>query len=223
MQPVLSIVLVIGIVVWHNALHLAPPRLREPVVSIGVTAAAVAGGVWLFSSVDPTRGLAAAVPWTLATAGLCLGVVAVSRVVPTVAGWLTDQRMAAMGSSEFLVHTLVRIPMFTALTEEVLFRGVVWALLARMGGDVVALVGSSVAFGFGHVVVARDQARREGHDELRWIAVTVVATGLAGLFLGWLRLRTGGIWAPVGVHAAVNMVLAFGARIATPTPEPADP
>lgn len=220
MQTVLSLVVVVGIVVWHNVLHLAPPRLRDPVVSVGIAAAGIAGAVWLFRSVDPARGLAAAVPWTLATVALCLALVGVARVSDRVAGWITDQRMAAMGRTEFWVHVLVRIPVFTVLTEEVLFRGVIWALLDRMGGDAVAWVGSSVAFGLGHVVVARQQAMREGHHQGRWIVATVVATGGAGLFLGWLRLRTGGIWAPVGVHAAVNMVLAVGARRATPCPEP---
>jgi membrane protease YdiL (CAAX protease family) len=42
--------------------------------------------------------------------------------------------------------------------------------------------------------------------------VTVVVTTLAGLFLVWLRIETGSIWAPVAVHAAINMTMAIFAR-----------
>ncbi|HSM43704.1 MAG TPA: CPBP family intramembrane glutamic endopeptidase, partial [Acidimicrobiia bacterium] len=43
---------------------------------------------------------------------------------------------------------------------------------------------------------------------------TVAATTLAGAFLVWLRVETGSIWAPVAVHAAINMTMAGFARLA---------
>jgi membrane protease YdiL (CAAX protease family) len=42
----------------------------------------------------------------------------------------------------------------------------------------------------------------------------VVATTVAGAFFVWLRIETGSIWAPVAVHAAINMTMALFARIA---------
>jgi membrane protease YdiL (CAAX protease family) len=44
--------------------------------------------------------------------------------------------------------------------------------------------------------------------------VTVLATTLAGVFLVWLRIETGSIWAPAAVHASVNMTMALFARAA---------
>jgi membrane protease YdiL (CAAX protease family) len=48
-------------------------------------------------------------------------------------------------------------------------------------------------------------------------AVTVVATTVAGAFLVWLRIETGSIWAPVAVHAAINMTMALFSRRAGKT------
>jgi membrane protease YdiL (CAAX protease family) len=44
--------------------------------------------------------------------------------------------------------------------------------------------------------------------------ITVIATTIAGAALVWLRLETGSIWAPVAVHAGMNMTLAVFARVA---------
>jgi membrane protease YdiL (CAAX protease family) len=42
----------------------------------------------------------------------------------------------------------------------------------------------------------------------------VILTSAAGLFLVWLRVETGSIWAPAAVHAGLNMTLAVFARFA---------
>ncbi len=117
-----------------------------------------------------------------------------------------------MEPAEFALHVGWRIPILTAFAEEVVHRGAVWWVLDQAGGADLALWGTTVSFALGHVVVARDQAIREERSVPTWVVVTVLATGVAGLLLGWLRLRTGGIWAPMGVHAGVNMALALGAR-----------
>ncbi len=211
-----AVAMVVAIVVWHNAVHLAPSRWRDLVVSVGVALAALAGATWLYAAVDPASGLVAAVPWTVAAFVVTAMVVLVVRGNPRWGAWLADRRIRAMSDRTFLVHVLVRIPLLTALVEEILFRGVVWRLLDRVGGTTLALVGSAVAFGLGHLVVATEQARREQRSVVAWVATTVLATTVAGLALGGLRLATGGIWASVGVHAAVNMTLAWGARTVRP-------
>lgn len=223
MDIVWSLAVVAGIVAWHNGLHLAPPRWQPTTVRVGTSLAALAGGWWLFTSSDPGRGVVAGLAWTAGTLVVMGTVVAAARRWPGIARLLADRRISAMDPSEFRLHVWLRIPLQTALVEEVLFRGVVWRLLERQGGLVAAWVGSAVAFGLAHVAVARDQARREERPIGGWIGITVLATTVAGLLLGWLRWSTGAIWAPVGVHAAVNAMLALAARESPPASTEPDP
>lgn len=96
--------------------------------------------------------------------------------------------LAAMG-----VCVVVLVPLY----EELLFRGAVqrgFALvlggrLAGRGGDVAALV---VAAAFFTAV----------HDPFTWVTV-----GVLGLILGWLRLATGGLAAPVAFHMCHNLAV----------------
>lgn len=207
-----AVTVVLAVVAWQNLLQTTPARWRDVGVSVGVLLAAGVGAWWLLTRVDPTVGLLAAVPWTLGAFAVTATVVAIASGRPRTARWLADRRIGAMSARTFWVHVLLRIPVLTALVEEVLFRGVAWAALDEVGGTPAAWLGSAVAFGFGHVAVAHAQARREGRPVLAWIAVTVVATTMAGLALGALRWSTGGIWAPAGVHAVVNATLAWGAH-----------
>lgn len=204
--------IVIAAVAGWNVLHMAPGRWRDVVVSLGVGAVGVAGTIWLFTAVDPERGLSTAWMWTAVAAVISGSVVVAGHLFPSVARAISDRRINDMSNGGFVAYAFLRIPLLTALTEEVLFRGVVWILLSRIGGSTMAWIGSTVAFALAHVAVAVQQARREGYPIVRWLAGTLFTTGAAGLGLGWLRLWTGGIWASVGVHAVVNVVFALGAR-----------
>lgn len=212
MHTLIALGLVAVVAGWNNALHLTPARWRDAVVSAGVAVAGVAGAVWLFSVLDPQGGLAAAWMWTAAATGISIGIVALAHRWKALAQAVSDRRIEEMSNGAFIAHTIIRIPLLTAFTEEILFRGVAWALLQALGGWQLAWVGSSVAFALGHVVVATHQARREGYTTLRWVATTLVVMLVAGVGLGWLRMETGGIWASVGVHASVNAIFALGAR-----------
>lgn len=214
MTTVVAVAVVVGAIAWHNGRHLGPVPHRDLVASVVTVVGAGAAAWWLLGRVDPWAGIGAAIAWTVG-AGLVAGVVTIAAIRSRRVGeFVADRRMAAMASGEFALHVSVRIPLLTALAEEVVHRGLVWWALETAAGPGWALAGSTVVFALGHVQVARDQAVREGNDVRRWVAVTVVATAVAGLGLGLLRLWTGGIWAGVGVHAAVNMVLAFGGRFA---------
>ncbi len=212
MHTLIALGLVAVVAGWNNALHLTPARWRDAVVSAGVAVAGVAGAVWLFSVLDPQGGLAAAWIWTTAAAGISVGVVTLAHRWQALAKAVSDRRIEEMSDGAFIAHTVLRIPLLTAFTEEILFRGVVWALLQALGGWQLAWVGSSVAFALGHIVVAKHQARREGYPTVRWVVTTLVVMLIAGVGLGWLRTQTGGVWASVGVHASVNAIFALGAR-----------
>lgn len=214
MATVVAVVVVASVLAWHNGRHLAPDPHNDLVASVVTVAGAGAAAWWLLGRVDLLAGVGAAIAWTLG-AGLLAGIVTLAAIRSRRVGRLVaDRRMAAMASGEFAVHVSVRIPVLTALAEEVVHRGLVWWALEAAAGPGWALWGSTAVFALGHVQVAREQAVREGRDVGRWVAATIAATSIAGLGLGLLRLWTGGIWAGVGVHAAVNMVLAFGGRFA---------
>jgi membrane protease YdiL (CAAX protease family) len=118
----------------------------------------------------------------------------------------------------------VRIPLGTALAEELLFRGALLGLYLRRHRPLVAVVMASVVFGLWHVLptlgtLGSNQVATDvtgGHLVARIAAVCafVVGTGTVGAWFCWLRPRSGSIVAPWLAHAAVNMSAFGGARIA---------
>jgi membrane protease YdiL (CAAX protease family) len=148
--------------------------------------------------------------WGLALSAIAIGVVAVLAIVPAFRDLFEDDRYADATTGEVLYEVLVRIPLATALFEEVLFRGVLLGLLLRQTGTVAAVAISSTLFGVWHVVAATSFADANasvpdvlGADALVVVG-TVAVTGVAGAFLAWLRLRSGSVIAPALLHAAVN-------------------
>lgn len=128
---------------------------------------------------------------------------------------LADPRLTGLTSGQAAVHVFVKIPVFTALIEEAVFRGVLHAALIALYPTPVAIWLGAGLFGLWHIGPGLDQAEAsevEGRKRLVHTVVTVVATTIAGLFLVWLRMETGSIWAPAGVHASVNMTMAIFTR-----------
>lgn len=134
----------------------------------------------------------------LAIGGLTIGVASVIllathmlRVVPTVPGsWWSEA-----GRS-----TAALLP--AAVFEEMFFRGYAFAVLRRVAGWRVALIVTSVAFGFLH-------AWNPGADPEAVLAVIV-----AGFFLGAILLYTRSLYAASAAHFAWNWVMAGALHIA---------
>jgi membrane protease YdiL (CAAX protease family) len=207
-------------------------RLRLAPVIVGITGATVALGAGLVFGFD-TIGLTGGSPAVAALAGLAtiallslLGAAALSQA--SLRRRLADPRFMGMGRAETLIHILVRIPIVTAMTEELFFRGVLHAALIALYPVEAAILLGSVLFGLWHIGPSIDQSRAWSSAKARTgVAVattfTVIATTVAGLFLVWLRVETGSIWASVAVHAAVNMSVAVLARSASRHPVDAAP
>lgn len=92
--------------------------------------------------------------------------------------------------------------------EELWFRGVLWALVAAAVPGAVrigrvrasgALIVTSVIFGLVHGVVVHPD------EGLALDVVYVLASGVAGVVLGWLREQAGSIWPPVVLHTIINV------------------
>lgn len=80
---------------------------------------------------------------------------------------------------------------WTPAVEEWLCRGVLWAALDRLAGARAALVASAALFALLH-----------GLNGAGWLELP--HRFAAGLVFGWLRLRSGGLPAPVVAHAVLN-------------------
>jgi len=81
----------------------------------------------------------------------------------------------------------------TPLAEELIFRGMLYPVAARSLGAAGSLVFVSLLFGVVHVAT------------YGWDVYLVAQTGLAGLYLTWLRMRTGSLVPSVAAHATFNL------------------
>jgi hypothetical protein len=142
------------------------------------------------------------------------GGVAVGAALPATRGFFDDRRLSDVGHAEAVCHVALRIPLATALAEELLFRGALLALLRRRAAGGRGGLWTSLLFGAWHVLPTIDHCQGNAASALvadvgrgRRLAVLTAmlsTTGAGGVF-AWLRLRSHSVLAPVLAHAAVNM------------------
>jgi membrane protease YdiL (CAAX protease family) len=211
-------------VVFQTLLYVALPvglRTRVAPLVTGMVGAGLTVGAGLIFGFE-TIGLVGGDPMTALAWGLAavcvtslIGIVMLNR--DELRPQLADPRLASLGRMDAFTQIFVRIPVFTALIEEAFFRGVLHAALMALYPVEVAVWLGAGLFGLWHIGPGLDQARAGEKSRPAGAVhtiVTVVATTVAGLFFVWLRLETGSIWAPVAVHAAINMTMAIYARAA---------
>jgi uncharacterized protein len=215
--------LAIYAVIFQTLIYLSlPVRLRTriaPLVTglVGAGLSLGAGLIFGFETIGLIGGESiTAVYWGVAAVIVVSMMASMMLNNKGLAPRLADPRLAALSPSDAFAVIFVRIPIFTALIEEVFFRGVLHAaLMALYPVDVAIWVGAGL-FGLWHIGPGVDQARAEDPARIGALhaAATVVATTALGAFLVWLRIETGSIWAPAAVHAASNMTMAIFARAA---------
>lgn len=210
--------------VFQTALYLSlPVRLRTriaPLVTgvMGASVAVGAGIIFGFERIGLTGGdVITPLAWGGATvlAMSIVGSVLMRR--PETRQQLADPRLAELDNLEAFGQIFVRIPVFTALIEEAFFRGVLHAALMALYPVQIAVWLGAGLFGLWHIGPGVDQARageKSAAASAGHTAMTVIATTMAGAGLVWLRIETGSIWAPVAVHAGINMTMAIFARLA---------
>jgi uncharacterized protein len=103
----------------------------------------------------------------------------------------------------------VRIPIGTALCEEVIFRGALLAWFERHRSARAATVLSSMCFGLWHILPTLDARAATGDGAApepapAAVALTVAVTTAAGAAFVGLRRRSGSVVAPLLAHAALN-------------------
>jgi membrane protease YdiL (CAAX protease family) len=120
-----------------------------------------------------------------------------------------DTRVLQLGLPLLLAHILVRIPLGTALAEEILFRGVLFAWLRRAMRTSFTVALSAAMFSLWHVtstlaLVDAVEPSPGCPGRVATLTVTLASTAVAGVGFAILRLLGRGLLVPVLVHASLN-------------------
>jgi membrane protease YdiL (CAAX protease family) len=122
-----------------------------------------------------------------------VGGTAIFSLAVLAAGLLGVYRIVGVGSLNGLLGALIVPTVGAAVTEEILFRGILFRWLEQFGGSWLALVLTSAFFGAAHLYNPN--------------ASLIAAAGIAmeaGVMLGAAYMLTRSLWLPMGLHAAWN-------------------
>ena len=178
------------------------------VVGVALAAAALFGYVRLSKLVE-RRQHVTELPRDRAAAGLLGGsaigagaFLATMLVILVFGGWHVTE-----GDPRKFLATL-GIMACVAVTEEVVFRGVVFRIAEERFGTWPALVVSAVLFGAVHLAGTSET----GTGAMLWGATAIVLQG--GIMLTAAYIATRALWLPIGIHFAWNVVEAgFGTAV----------
>lgn len=219
---VLAIVLLL--LTHNNLLNLWPPFNGWAYVPINLTltglliATGVVGFGFSLRELGVTGPALAPALLGLAAAVMVTSPLLLLTTNPRSARWVADRRVEHLDARGVAYQVLVRIPLGTALLEEVAFRGVLFEAV-RHHGDPWAAVASSIVFGLWHVGPTRNLVRvnRPAASPafvIRGIVLAVLGTALAGLLFIWLRVQLDSLWAPWALHSGVNSLGTLAAVMA---------
>ena len=124
--------------------------------------------------------------------GLAAGAGIFALVVAVAAG-LGVYHIDGEGSTRSLLLALVASALFPAVSEELVFRGILFRWLEEFGGSWFALFLTSAFFGAAHLA----------NPNASWVAAVGIAFE-AGVMLGAAYMLTRSLWLPMGLHAAWN-------------------
>lgn len=163
----------------------------------------LAPGTWIIGAI-----------WGAVLMGLIFAVYAVGSTWRRTQSAFRDASIAGMSLPRLFWQSLVELPFGTVLFEEIAFRGVLWAMLARRYGVVWATVWSSILFGLWHILPSLDLHLRNerlaavggGGWWARTTAIggSVITTAIGGVVFSLLRIGSGSLLAPMGLHWATN-------------------
>jgi len=122
----------------------------------------------------------------------------------TVAGVVPESPLPPTGTVAGLVAHLVAGALIAPMAEELLFRGFALTAWQRTVGTRAAIIRSSIVFVLAHVLLVGGD-RFEEAVKLAFVA-GVIRIPIA-LTLGWIFVRTGSLWASIGLHATFNGIL----------------
>jgi uncharacterized protein len=148
--------------------------------------------------------------------------VAIGLAIPWTRDFFRDTTIQGASTAEALYTLLLRIPIGTAMAEELIFRGALLGFFLQRHRPWVAALLSSLVFGVWHVLPTLSSlgtnpgaSATQNNPLLQAgaVAFVVLATGVAGMFFSWLRLRSGSILAPWLTHTGFNSIGYLGTRL----------
>jgi membrane protease YdiL (CAAX protease family) len=114
-----------------------------------------------------------------------------------------ESPLPATGTAGGLILELVAGALIAPIAEEAVFRGFAISAWRRTFGDNGAIIRASLLFALAHVINVSGTS-----DNIVGLTVIGFVTRLPVAFvLGWLFVRRGSIWAPIGLHMSFNAIL----------------
>jgi membrane protease YdiL (CAAX protease family) len=199
--------------IYGNGINLLPEDSRDDAklyANIAVTAFALALGLTLRFT---PRELGLHVTWRGALIGLALGVAVVPvgmyLLLADAGDSVGAENVEGLSAAGIAWRAGVRILVGTAIAEEVLFRGLLYALWMRAAGTGTAIAATAIAFGLWHCVISLESVRDAevgGPGAFAGLAYAATLIGLAaaGAVFALLRRWTSNLAAPVTLHWTVN-------------------
>lgn len=196
--------------IWHIPFNLG-------VLGVALLVARRAGTTWTTMGLRPDR-----IKRGLVVGGVVIGViiigVAIGIAVPATRDLFRDDRVIDSSATWVLFQAFVRIPLATALYEEVLFRGIVFGMLVRRRSPLVAGLVTSGLFGLWHILPTLDTLQTNPAGNLFagaiGLAIAIVGaiagTFIAGLGFLWIRLYANSTYASVLAHIGTNSIAMLG-------------
>ncbi len=210
----MQFVAIVALVLYANVIVnevLAPPwyvPFNLGLMAVALLLARSAGTSWVSMGMRTDR-LRRGARIGVVVAVSVVAILLLAAVIPASREAFRDERIVEGSFALSLYHALFRVPLGTALYEEVLFRGIIFGMLARRTSVLGAALWSSLLFGIWHVLPALDAIDVNPIGETiggTWVPVigAVVSTFAVGLGFAWLRLYSGSILAPIIAHIAAN-------------------
>jgi membrane protease YdiL (CAAX protease family) len=125
-------------------------------------------------------------------------------VAVNLAGVAPPSPLPPTGTAAGLVLHLIAGAIIAPVAEEMLFRGFALTAWRQLVGVRGAIVRSSIVFVLAHVLFVSGDTFGE---TLRIALVAGLVRVPVAFALGWLFVRTGSIWGPIGLHAGFNGIL----------------
>lgn len=186
------------------------PVLRF-LVGIGAAAGAIFAYMWLSRHVEnrtEVAELAAAGRWSGLGRGALVGAGAFLATM-LLAALFTDIDITSgsLGACLGVAGSMASV----AVTEELLFRGVVYRILEERTGGIVAIAVSSLIFGLTHLLNV---------NATLWGTLAIAVEGGALLAIAYAATRS--LWLPIGLHFAWNFTASgvFGTAVSGADGEP---
>ena len=212
------IVVVVALVAFNVVTNRIAPEGHHLLWALGGSFGLLAMGILDGNSwTDMGLGWSYIIPGVVWGAG-CVGVVTAGYLVAASfrrgRDAMHDQRVAELSGPRLMFQALVQVPFAVVLFEEIAFRAVLFSMLARRFGVVWAVVISALLFGLWHIlpsIGSHEQSAALGsvvgegrRGNVLAVALSVVTTTVAGVIFAGLRIVSGSVLAPMGLHWATN-------------------